>query len=825
MKRRGPPPSKGRENQSSSSDTPITRWTLPSLSDNWTYLEVASHSQIETLVEAYYAIVYPIYPMFHWPTFTANIRRRVYTTYPAFHALTMSVCAIASARLRDGAVPSPHSSTPTSDPPPPTSEIFYQAAVSSYPRDIATASDFDYKRAKPLLATLAIQYGQIPAVHAHIGDYMTLCAIDGFHNESRWPNDLNEIEVQERRRLFWLAYQLDVYAATTWGAIIRHRESQSTVLYPAEVYSDEEITPTGIVKSVNPAHPASFWRGWNFVTDLYRILEHAVTKLRARNQTFDAGNQIAALFSEGRMGSGAEFKPGDLLLLVERLYHALPPELRGTSEMTGDVDKDRYGFQAANILVTMQTMKMVVAGMAEWSVEQRCSIAGELLDAFATVPRAYIQAISTPLLHHLAGVGHLLASIIHSPLSPAAYLHVRTVLLSMANLLSSLESHLTSTGGIAPKLREHVERIDRYMTSATESNGRLATVAFPIHNAQTRHHLATPHAAKGTTPNNPFRLRNINAVSGTASSVAGVDSSGMSTDTNSSNVNATSRPSKNANADMYNPSPLGSANTEFQLESNATPSSSSLPLPPLSRPPASRIPNTVLPSSSSTVPPPMHLPFGGVGAGIHDIGTGESLQRREPPVIASSSSRSLRSTPSQISPRFVDASLVSHRDRPPSIGQPQDSMSGLPPPFQPHPQNQSQNRTPHNQPQQQVESPFHLTISNFPPDSQQPAYQLPDDLFVDWPFLFNEFGFQGDAFDFLSSGIGGGGGGTGAEGTGAGMFDGVQAEASGGTAPTAGSEGRISSMLEGANLQQSADTTEIGDFLSSLGTKSHNGGV
>lgn len=307
----------------------------------------------------------------------------------------------------------------------------------------------------------------------------------------------------------------------------------------------------------------------------------------------------------------------------------------------------------------------------------------------------------------------------------------------------------------------------------------------------------------------------------------------MSIDTNSSNVNATSRSSKNANADMYNPSPIGSANTEFQLESNATPSSSSLPLPPLSRPPASRIPNTVLPSSSSTVPPPMHLPFGGVGADVRDIGTGESLQRREPPVIAPSSSRSSRSTPSQISPRFVDASLVSHRDRPPSIGQPQDSMSGFPPPFQPHSQNQSQNRTPHNQPQQQVESPFHLTISNFPPESQQPAYQLPDDLFVDWPFLFNEFGFQGDAFDFLSSGIGGGGGGAGGEGTGASMFDGVQAEASGGTAPvgnfrgapTAGSEGRIPSMPEDANLQQSADTTEIDDFLSSLGTKSHNGGV
>lgn len=116
-------------------------------------------------------------------------------------------------------------------------------------------------------------------------------------------------------------------------------------MYPAEVYSDEEITPTGIVKSVNPAHPVSFWRGWNFVVDLYRILEHAVTRLRARNHTFDAGNQIAALFSEGRVGSGTELKPGDLLLLVERLYHALPPELRATSEMTGDVETDRYGFQ------------------------------------------------------------------------------------------------------------------------------------------------------------------------------------------------------------------------------------------------------------------------------------------------------------------------------------------------------------------------------------------------------------------------------------------------------------------------------------------------
>lgn len=285
----------------------------------------------------------------------------------------------------------------------------------------------------------------------------------------------------------------------------------------------------------------------------------------------------------------------------------------------------------------------------------------------------------------------------------------------------------------------------------------------------------------------------------------------MSTGTNSSNVRTTSRHSMSANADVYNPSPLGNANAEFQLKPNATSSSSSLPVPHLSQPPASHIQNTILPTSSSSVPRPMHLPFGGIGAGVGDIGAGESLQRREPPVITPSSSRSSRSTPPQFSPRFVDTSLVSHPVPPPSIGQPQGNLSGLPLALQPsHSENHSEGRTPHNQSQQLIESPFHLTISNFPPESQQPAYQLPDDLFVDWPFLFNEFGFQGDAFDFLSSGIGGGGGGTGGEGAGAGVFDGVQAGASGSTVPvdnfgraavTGDGGGRIPPGLEGANLQ------------------------
>lgn len=56
---------------------------------------------------------------------------------------------------------------------------------------------------------------------------------------------------------------------------------------------------------------------------------------------------------------------------------------------------------AVNIIITMQTLKMVLAGSEESSVSQKCAIAGELLDALANVPTAYIQAISAPTVSPL----------------------------------------------------------------------------------------------------------------------------------------------------------------------------------------------------------------------------------------------------------------------------------------------------------------------------------------------------------------------------------------------------------------------------------------
>lgn len=143
---------------------------------------------------------------FHWPTFSRDVRERRYLHDRAFYATTMAVCAIASARVRDGADAmgdtegglSLMSTLPASTPP---SEVFYEATMRAFPRDLSQAPDFDYKRSKIVLAMLCIQYGQVRQLMTHLHDYITLCAADAFHLESRWPPNLAETELQERRRL------------------------------------------------------------------------------------------------------------------------------------------------------------------------------------------------------------------------------------------------------------------------------------------------------------------------------------------------------------------------------------------------------------------------------------------------------------------------------------------------------------------------------------------------------------------------------------------------------------------------------------------------
>ena len=188
----------------------------------------------------------------------------------------------------------------------------------------------------------------------------------------------------------------------------RLRDVKATVLYPAEVSDDADISETGV--RFRP-EKVSFLQGWNFCTDLYRLIDHtdAMIKLRQEPPNEEHNDTITSFLS--RQTDPSDFASKSLAL-VSALHVKLPKELKRVTAMTGDAHQDRLGFvgksqintpnwrhllilAASNVLITTQTLKMILVGIKGSSVHQQCSIASELLDELTSVPLDVFRASST----------------------------------------------------------------------------------------------------------------------------------------------------------------------------------------------------------------------------------------------------------------------------------------------------------------------------------------------------------------------------------------------------------------------------------------------
>ncbi|RHZ45096.1 putative C6 transcription factor [Aspergillus thermomutatus] len=391
----------------------------------------------------------------------------------------MAMCALASARARDGALYSKRwCPSQLANPP---SEVFCTAAKESIPRDLAAARGLEYLRTCAILSIAGIQNGQIQDMQQYAGIYHTLTGMEGLHDEKLWPKDLSPVEVEVRRRLFWSMYTLDVYSSIVWGGVIRYREAQSNVHYPSEV-NDDFTSDNEYQVDLNDVYggkgqPSQWMRGWNFTTDLYRILEHAVDCQRWRSPpNTDGKTEVWSLFRPAQMTASS------VMDHVLSMYSALPAQFRETPPVTGHPAHDIVGFQSANIQATLQLLRMVLFSSEDRGVDGKCDVAGQVLSVFSKVPVEYLKAISSPLLHHLGGIGYILGSVMEGSLSEKSYRRVRTLLLEMAQLLHRLESGFRRSTGASERLKAQVGRIDEYMriqASSIISSGPQRRSSFP----------------------------------------------------------------------------------------------------------------------------------------------------------------------------------------------------------------------------------------------------------------------------------------------------------------------------------------------------------
>jgi hypothetical protein len=154
---------------------------------------------------------------------------------------------------------------------------------------------------------------------------------------------------------------------------------------------------------------------------------------------------------------------------VNSLYLSLPERFRELLPATGKLEEDIHGFQAANIQATLALFRIALLSLeSDVDLDKKCSVVSDVLNIFHQVPKAYQRAISTPLIYHMGGIGNILGSVMEAPLSESSYQRVRGLLLSMANLLESLESFHKQQAGAGRKLRDQVERIDAFMMSRRE---------------------------------------------------------------------------------------------------------------------------------------------------------------------------------------------------------------------------------------------------------------------------------------------------------------------------------------------------------------------
>lgn len=412
---------------------------------------MASQSTIEHLMDVYTDVVYPIFPFFHGPTLRNRLHNQDYLTDRGFFASIMSACALAAARVRDGAVDGRYHFEENLGG---ITEMFLTAAQDTIPKDISTAQGLGYLRSCALLAIASLQYGQITAMHQYIGHYHTLSAMQRFHDENQWPENITTIEKEERRRLFWGMYCLDVYTSIVFNTILKSQESHSNVRYPTEA-TDEELL-SGIEA---PTNDQNWLRGWNFTTDLYRVLEHTNGRLRRNDQAREDRINIARLtVSDG-------IPDTEVMHNVHQLYHGLPDRFKEyTMIASGDPNHDIFGFQAANIQATIQLVRIALCECSpQLDLYRKCDVVDQVINAFSNIQAHYLRGISTPLVYHLSAIGQILATLMHGELNLDSYDRVRGLLGQLANLLEGLESNLQPTARASNVIRARIQVIDQFM--------------------------------------------------------------------------------------------------------------------------------------------------------------------------------------------------------------------------------------------------------------------------------------------------------------------------------------------------------------------------
>ncbi|KAM0752559.1 hypothetical protein T439DRAFT_323197 [Meredithblackwellia eburnea MCA 4105] len=412
----------------------------------WTAPPIASSSAIPTLLEYAHETFYSLFPIFHWPTLLNSLASKQHLQDQGFCAIIFGICALSASRLENRK----KEDTSSEERAPFTAEQYYTAARTTVLHQPPEDEEFDHARACLLLAIFSIQHSGSRMLKLWLGSYLSICGAMGLQDESHWPLLLLPHEREERRRVVWCAFQLEVYSSFAFGSPVRHRATQIQVAYPTEV-DDDHIGLDAPDSSV-PTGENCWLHGWNRATDLYRIIEHALDDLRASHRSTPQDAISLAL--------GKTPKPEIITGLLVSLQASLPDAFKAFT-VYDDPTNHRYHIQAINFLMTTQNARLLAICSSQHSGREGIDVAKELLAALRLVPTKYLETMNLTMYNQLAGIGMLLCS--SASRRRDDIIELRRLIGELAELLTVLEDFLGVAVSSNLKLKAHLEHLDQVL--------------------------------------------------------------------------------------------------------------------------------------------------------------------------------------------------------------------------------------------------------------------------------------------------------------------------------------------------------------------------
>ncbi|KAL2824388.1 hypothetical protein BDW59DRAFT_162495 [Aspergillus cavernicola] len=405
---------------------------------------------ITLLLDVYLDSVHPNFPLFCERELWVGWRDGSFPQHDSDFMSLMCLCALSAQHVGDGALFDDSIEAPERKL---LREAYITEATRLVPVDFER-SDLNLVRSYALLALLGAQTGNNAMLHKYLGLCHGVCAQLTLHDESRWPAAITACEQEVRRRLWWSIYRLEVHTACVLGNMVRSSETRCGVGYPVGVHHPAFIPGrNGLYED--------WFDGWNTTTDLYRVLEHAISDLQAKHRP---GQSIL-----GRMG-GSE--SAVIMTRLSQIQECLRPQFVTPASRSDDSGRNRCGFQAPNIICTIHLARLLSCMAGDDDPLLACRVAGDLITSIKEIPLEYIRATGSPLIQQVAGVGHILVGVARKhQLPPDDYVQIRQVICSIIGILELLAGQ----SNIATSTRDRLVGLLSEVEGLYASTPKMAT--------------------------------------------------------------------------------------------------------------------------------------------------------------------------------------------------------------------------------------------------------------------------------------------------------------------------------------------------------------